>query len=325
MRPTAVLITARGRDTFTAEQAARLEAAGEIRYIDALAPIPPRELAALLADADVAGTTPRSVPAIDGSWIPLVPKLKGIAVFATGTDYIDLELLRRRGIRLLHLPEYSTVSVAEHTMGLLLTMARRIHLSQDRVRGRVPAGTSVKGWELNGKTIGLIGLGRIGSAVASMAAAFGMRVIGYDPDPAAGAGIRAARTSLDELLAASDVVSLHYPSGWQASHSFGRRELALMKPGATLINVSRSALVDDEAVVGAIEEGRLRGYAVDDYFSLRERAARLIEEGRILQTGHTAWYSEEVIGRGYEAWVDHVIRLLGEAALQASVEEGAAG
>lgn len=310
MKKKAVLITAMGKDTFTAEQIARLELAGEITYFKALEPIPAERLVLLLGDADVAGLTPRSVPSIDGEWVNRLPKLRGIAVFATGVDYIDLELLEQRGITLSNLPEYSTVSVAEHTIGLLLTMSRRIHLSQDRVRGRVPAGTSVKGWELRGKTIGLVGLGRIGSYVAELAKAFGMRVIGFDPRPDKGDSV--TKVSMEELLASSDVVSLHYPSSRGGSHSFGSHDLQQMKPGSYLINVSRSALVDDAAVIASIDKGHLKGYAVDDRFSLAEEALarRQIAEGRILQTGHTAWYSEEVIDRGYDTWVDHVVGLL---------------
>ncbi|MFC4778822.1 2-hydroxyacid dehydrogenase [Paenibacillus sp. GCM10023252] len=310
MNKKAVLITARGRDTLTADQAARLEKAGEITYYSALEPLMADELIERLRDADVAGLTPRSVPSIDGSWVNRLPRLKGIAVFATGVDYIDMRLLEERGITLCHLPDYSTYSVAEHTIGLLLTMSRRMHLSSDRVRGRVPAGTSVQGWELRGRTIGLVGLGRIGSYVAGLCQAFGMRVIGYDPylegNPPAGVRL----VSLDELLVSSDIVSLHYPSDWHGGQRFGRDELHRMKPGAVLVNVSRSALVDDAAVIDAIERRQLRGYAVDDRFSLAERGERLIAEGRIVQTGHTAWYSEEVIERGYHTWVDNIISLL---------------
>ncbi|MCQ6561086.1 2-hydroxyacid dehydrogenase [Paenibacillus mendelii] len=308
MKRKAVLITAMGEQTFTAGQRARLEAAGIIQYHRSLSPLSPEQLTTLLKDADVAGLTPRSVPVIDKESLGGLTKLKGITIFATGVDYIDTAWLEKQGIALVNLPEYSTISVAEHTMGLLLTLSRRIHLSQDRVRGRVPAGTSLRGWELRGKTIGLIGLGRIGSCVAELAAAFGMRVLGYDPRPERAAAV--TRVDLEELLTSSDIVSLHYPSSWGSSHSFGASQLSLMKQGAVLINVSRSALVEDEAVVDAIEQGRLRGYAVDDRFSLADRAQQLIAEGRIVQTGHTAWYSDEVIERGYEAMVNNVIGLL---------------
>ncbi len=303
------VITAQGRNTFTEQQAARLEAVAEVAFSSAMEPLSTDEIVARLGDADYAGLTPRSVQVIDESWLGRLPGLKGIAVFATGVDYIDVEYLKHKGIALSHLPEYSTESVAEHTLGLLLTMSRRIHLSQDRVRGRVPAGTSVLGWELQGRTMGIIGLGRIGSRVAELARVFGMRVLGHDPKRKA-EGV--PNVGLEELLASSDVVSLHFPAAWQGEAAFGDRELAAMKPGATLINVSRCALVDPSAVVQAIAAGTLRGYAVDDIFPLGdsdERARKQIDEGRILQTGHTAWYSQEVIQRGYDTWMDNLIGL----------------
>ncbi|CAI6068659.1 2-hydroxyacid dehydrogenase [Cohnella sp. JJ-181] len=310
-RRRAVVITARGRNTFAEAQAARLERAADVRFLSAEGPIPPDELVEMLKEADVCGLTPRSVPSIDGSWVSRLPRLRGIAVFATGVDYIDTALLKARGIALSHLPEYSSDSVAEHALGMMLTMTRRIHLSQDRVRGRVPPGTSVLGFELRGKTLGIVGLGRIGSRVAELAGAFGMRVLACDPRGRGAAdGVRLV--GLDELLASSDIVSLHMPAQWQGPAAFGEAELARMKTGATLVNVSRCALVDPYAVVHAIEEGRLRGYAVDDLFPLAdkdERAARQIAQGRLLQTGHTAWYSVEVLERGYDTWVDNLCGL----------------
>lgn len=309
-RSKAVIITARGRSTFTEPQAVRLERTADVRFLAAESPIPPDTLVDMLKDADVCGLTPRSVPSIDGTWLSRLPKLRGIAVFATGVDYIDTAWLKEHGIALSHLPEYSADSVAEHALGMMLTMSRRIHLSQDRVRGRVPSGTSVLGFELRGKTLGIVGLGRIGSRVAELAAAFGMRVLACDPRERSAAGVR--MVDLDELLESSDIVSLHMPAQWQGPAAFGEAELARIKSGATLINVSRCALVDPYAVVHAIEEGRLRGYAVDDLFPIAdkdERAARQIAEGRLLQTGHTAWYSVEVLQRGYETWVDNICGL----------------
>ncbi|RKP50106.1 hypothetical protein D7Z26_20065 [Cohnella endophytica] len=302
-----VVITAQGRSTFSEEQASSLEAHVDVSFGAAMGRLSEDEIVARLGDADYAGLTPRSVPVIKESWVGRLPRLKGIAVFATGADSVDTEYLRKRGIKLSRLPVYSTDSVAEHTIGLLLAMSRKIHLSQDRVRGRVPSEKSVLGWELRGRTIGIIGLGRIGSRVAELASAFGMRVLGYDPYRQSE---RAALVSLDELLFSSDVVSLHYPAQWRGVAAFGREELARMKPGATLLNVSRCALVDPLSVVDAIDAGTLKGYALDDIFPIGnadERALRQIAEGQILQTGHTAWYSEEVIERGYDCWIDNLI------------------
>lgn len=308
MRKNVVIITAKGRDIFKEEQALRMEEFANVAYHKALEPIPEDMLVSLLKDAEIAGLTPRSVPVIGSSWVSRLPNLKGIAVFATGVDYIDVEALHKQGIKLSHLPDYSTVSVAEHTIGLLLTLSRRIHLSQDRVRGRVPQTTSVQGWELRGKTIGIIGLGRIGSYVAKLVIAFGMRVLGYDPKQMNIEGV--IHVSMGELIASSDIITLHRPSSWEATAQFGAKEIMKMKRGGWLINASRCALVDPEAVVTAIDTGQLRGYAVDDFFPLQKRAAQFIEEGRIVQTGHTAWYSAEVIERGYDSWVDNIQGLI---------------
>lgn len=308
MKKNVVIITARGRDIFKEEQAARLEEFANVTYHSSLEPIPEEVLIPLLKDAEIAGLTPRSVPVIGSSWISCLPNLRGIAVFATGVDYIDVEVLHKQGIQLSHLPDYSTISVAEHTIGLLLTLSRRIHLSQDRVRGRVPQTTSVQGWELRGKTIGIIGLGRIGSYVAKLASAFGMRVLGYDPRQMNMEGV--IPVSMNELIASSDIITLHRPSSWETTAQFGAEEIMGMKRGSWLINASRCALVDPEAVVMAIDTGQLRGYAVDDIFPLQDRAAQYIGEGRIVQTGHTAWYSAEVIERGYDSWVDNIQGLI---------------
>ncbi|WP_256758715.1 2-hydroxyacid dehydrogenase [Cohnella sp. WQ 127256] len=303
------VITAQGRSTFTDQQAASLEAVSQAEFSSAMSPLSKEEIVARLKNADYAGLTPRSVQSIDRSWLDHLPNLKGIAVFATGVDYVDVHYLKEKGIVLSHLPDYSTESVAEHTLGLLLTMSRRIHLSQDRVRGRVSAGTSVLGWELQGRTIGILGLGRIGNRVAELARVFGMRVLGHDPWQQVEGTLN---VNLEELLASSDVVSLHFPAQWQGEAEFGKERFARMKPGATLINVSRCALVDPVAVVDAIDSGMLKGYAVDDIFPIGEsdeRARQQIAEGRILQTGHTAWYSQEVIQRGYDNWIGNLISL----------------
>ncbi len=302
-----VIISAKGKDTLTVSQQERLEAVAHVHYHQALEPLSVEALVELLQEADVTGLTPRSVPLIAQEWIDRVPRLQGIAVFATGVDYIDMELLHERNILLSHLPDYSMVSVAEHTIGLLLTISRRIALSQDRIKGRVPQTTSLQGWELSGKTIGIVGLGRIGSYVAGLCKAFGMKVLGYDTKDVDLMGVE--KVNLEELLLESDIVSLHMPIRWKGQAMIGKPELKLMKEGSCLINVSRAALVDELSVVHAIESGHLKSYAVDDIFSLQDRASTLINEGRIIQTGHTAWYSSEVITRGYEGWVNNMIGL----------------
>lgn len=306
-RPRATIVTASGAATFTASQRTRLERAAETAFHRRTTALGPAELEELAAGAAVLAVTPRSVPRLGRSIIERLPcSLRGIAVFATGVDFVDVAALEERGIALANLPDYSAVSVAEHTLGLLLTMSGRIHLSRDRVLGRVPAGTSVRGWELAGKTMGIVGVGRIGRRVARLAQALGMRVLAADPrSPDEGI----LTCDLDELLAEAHVVSLHLPHDYAGRPLLRRRELAAMRPGALLLNTSRAALVDEEAVVALVADGHLAGYAVDDRLADRSAAAALVAQGRILETGHTAWYSNEALKRGLETWVDNVVAL----------------
>jgi phosphoglycerate dehydrogenase-like enzyme len=307
-RPRAAFITAAGAATFTAAQRARLAETAESVFHARTLPLKTAELARLADGASVLAVTPRSVPVLGREAIARFPSsLRGIAVFATGIDFVDIDALEERGIMLANLPDYSTASVAEHTLGLLLTLSRRLHLSRDRVLGRVPAGTSVRGFELAGKTIGIVGLGRIGGRVARLAEALGMRVLAADPR-LSGAG-RPSTHGIQELLAACDVVS-HLPRRYGQGPLLRAGELRAMKPGALLLNVSRAALVDEAAVVAAIASGRLAGYALDDRLTAREEAERLIAEGRIVESGHTAWYSEEALARGLEDWVENVVALV---------------
>ncbi len=303
------MVSAAGVDTFTPDQVARLRAVADVAFVRRTAPVGAPELGRLLDGAAVAGLTPRSVPCLGPRAIAHLPSsLRGIAVFATGVDFLDVASLARRGIALANLPCYSAFSVAEHTVGLLLTMSRRIHLSRDRVMGRVPASTSLRGWELCGRTLGIVGLGRIGGRVARLAEALGMRVVACDPRRRARSGI--VWCGLEELLEEADAVSLHVPSSWGGGTLLDEARIGRMAPHAVLVNASRAALVDEGAVVRALAADRLGGYAVDDRLTDRAGAADLIAQGRIVETGHTAWYSDETLERGVETWVRNVVSLI---------------
>lgn len=318
LRPTSVagnarvaitVVTAAGRATFTDEQIERLERAGPTTFRQAVRRLSPDELAATLDHATVAGFTPRAAPRLGVDEIAALPdSLQNIAVFATGVDFVDRVALEARGITLSSLPGYSTTTVAEHTIGLLLMLSRRLHLSRGRVLGRVPDSTSVRGWELKSKTIGVVGMGRIGRRVATLATAFGMQVVGTDVSDDVADGVRLGE--LDEVLSSADVVTLHASTSWGRQPRISAAELRLMQPHAHPINATRASLVDERAVVSAIGSGRLAGYAVDDRLgeSVRSEAATLLHEGRIIKSGHTAWYSQEAMDRGSDAWVDTMIQ-----------------
>ncbi len=194
-----------------------------------------------------------------------LPHLKFIATRSTGFDHIDLDACLSRGIVVSNVPSYGENTVAEHTMALLLMLSRKVHQSVLQVRsGRVDL-AELTGFDLQGKTIGVIGAGHIGLHVIRIARGFGMRVLAYDvrSDPFLADLLGFAYVSMDQLLAESDIVTLHCPLTEKTEHLMGRAQIGRMKRGALLINTSRGGLVDTDALVGALESGRLGGAGLD--------------------------------------------------------------
>lgn len=305
--PNMVVMSARGPDSFTTAQLHALESHANLTLHAVPGRLSHEAFQDLCASAAIIGFTRRATIDFNAKLIAALPNLHAVAVYATGYDWIDTAALQHRGIRLALLPDYSTQTVAEHSIGLILSMSRRLHLSDRVARGDLPAGISLRGFELHGKTLGIIGLGRIGLAIARMAQAFGLRVIAHDlsPQPLR-EGIEPAE--LSHLLVTADIVLLASSLKRGTAPIINATTLALMKPDAVLINPSRSALVDNKAVLEAIAGKRLRGYAVDDTVFDTAQLAR-VEYGRILQSAHTGWYSDEAIARGTQAWVDNLASL----------------
>ncbi len=194
-----------------------------------------------------------------------LPHLKFIATRSTGFDHIDLDACLSRGIVVSNVPSYGENTVAEHSMALLLMLARKVHQSVLQVRsGRVDL-AELTGFDLQGKTIGVIGAGHIGLHVIRIARGFGMRVLAYDvrSDPFLADLLGFAYVSMDQLLAESDIVTLHCPLTEKTKHLMGRAQIGRIKRGALLINTSRGGLVDTDALVGALESGRLGGAGLD--------------------------------------------------------------
>ena len=195
---------------------------------------------------------------VNDALLDLLPDLRLVANYGVGYDAIDVEACARRGIAVSNTPDALGIATADMTFALVLAVRRRI-LEGDRfVRdGRWAAGWHVgelMGDEIRGATLGVVGLGRIGSAVADRARAFGMRVVYTRRSPGAGAD----RRELDELLRESDVVTLHVPLTEETLGLLGEQRLALMRDGACLVNTARGAIVDEAALVAELRSGRLR-------------------------------------------------------------------
>jgi lactate dehydrogenase-like 2-hydroxyacid dehydrogenase len=218
---------------------------------------------------------------------------------------VDVDLLSRRDVTLSVLPDYATGAVAEHALAMLMSLAARVHLANDRSRGLADSETSLRGVELGGRTLAILGLGRIGRRLATLAAGIGMRVVGADVDHAArvrAAATGVAVTELDTALARADAVAVTASHRFEGPALLGPAELHAMRRGALLVNVGRRALVDTAAACAMLRAGRLRGYAVDDVVVDPAAAADLVEQGRLLQTGHSAWWRDEVLERGRLKW-----------------------
>jgi glyoxylate reductase len=211
------------------------------------------------------------------------PRLRIVANFGVGYDSVDIEEATRRGIVVSNTPDVLTEATAELTIALLLTLLRRIAEGDRLVRRQEEwalAPTFMLGEGLGGKTIGIVGLGRIGREVARLAEAFGMRVV-----HTRGSG-QYEELPLDLLLAEANVVSLHVPLTSETRHLVGARELALMRQDAVLVNVSRGPVVDEAALVAALREGRIAGAALDVYEDEPEVSAGLLELENVVLSPH---------------------------------------
>jgi len=210
-----------------------------------------------------------------------LPNLKLIATRSTGFDHIDIDACRNRGVAIANVPSYGENTVAEHTMALLLMLSRKVHQSVLQMRSGHVDLAELTGFDLQGKTIGVIGAGHIGLHVIRIARGFGMRVLAFDVrrDPFLADLLGFTYATLEQLLAESDVVTLHCPLTDQTRHLLGRPQFAAMKPGAYLINTSRGGLVDTDALIDALETGKLSGAGLD----VLEGEELIKEEKQLLQ------------------------------------------
>ena len=208
----------------------------------------------------------RSATRVSADVLEAAPRLKVVARAGIGVDNVDVEAATRRGVMVVNAPQSNTISAAEHTMALLLAQARNVPQANTELHaGRWDRGRW-EGVELAGKTLGLVGLGRVGTLVAARAQGFGMRVIAFDPyvstERAKELGVDVMPT-LESLLVQSDFVSIHLPGSPETDGLIGEHQLDMLKPGARLVNTSRGGIVDEDALVKALEEGRVAGAALD--------------------------------------------------------------
>lgn len=235
----------------------------------------------------------RSGTAVDAALIEHGTRLKIIGRAGVNLDNIDVVAATERGIMVMATPEAVSIAAAEHAWALLLALCRRVPLANSSVRrGEWTRGLFL-GTQLHGKTLGLIGFGRVGKLVAERAHAFGLTVLTCDPyvDPDLPRSVNVTLVTFDELLSRSDFISLHATSTPQPL--FGTTEFARLKPGARLINTASGTLVDEAALLAALETGQLAGAALDTFAHEPPTRGRLVEHPNVVVTPHLASSTEE--------------------------------
>jgi glycerate dehydrogenase len=255
---------------------------------------PPEQVVARAVNADIVLT---NKTVLSAAVIDVLPRLRFIAVLATGYDVVDLGAATRRGIPVSNVPEYSSAAVVQHTIALLLELSQRLSNHARAVAaGEWTRAPDFSFWqapprELNGLTLGIVGFGRIGRRVAAVAQALGMRVVAAG-DTARSADSGVPRRALPALFAEADVITLHCPLTPDNAQFVNRDLLARVKPTALLLNTARGGLIDEAALAEALATGRLAGAAVDVLSSEPPRADNpLLAAPNCLITPHIAWAS----------------------------------
>ncbi|MGD9906101.1 MAG: hydroxyacid dehydrogenase [Vicinamibacterales bacterium] len=260
--------------------------------VDATTGRAPAALHAALRDA--AALIVRSATRVDAAVIAAAPKLRAIARAGAGVDNIDLAAAAARGVVVMNAPGATSISVAELTLGLLLALVRQLPAADRALKSGQWVKPAAAGSELCGKTIGIVGFGRIGRIVGRLCAAFGMTVIAHDPYVAAAeAGGEALLVSLDELCARADVISLHLPASATTHHLFDATRLARCRRGVRLVNTSRGVLVDEAALLAALESGQVGGAGLDVFAAEPPIDWALARHPAVVATPHLAASTRE--------------------------------
>ena len=260
------------------------------------------------------------------------PKLKLIATRSTGTDHIDKKECRRRKIAILNVPEYGTNTVAEHTWGLILSLTRKIYPSIDQIKEQANfSRENLCCTDVFGKTLGLVGCGKIGKRVGEIARVFGCHVIAYDPYYSAKdlAGIGFLKAELSDVYQKADIISFHAPLTPETKHIFSRKEVALLKKGVYIVNTARGGLLETKALLEGLQNGLIAGVGLDvleNEEELMEEAEgwhgrklekavleialqnhMLIHNPRVIVTPHNAFNSSEALERIMQVTANNIL------------------
>lgn len=238
----------------------------------------------------------RSATKVSGELLQAcTPRLKVVGRAGVGVDNVDLAAARDLGVRVVNAPEATSTAVAEHTVALMLSLSRHIPTATAQMRAGIWPKKELIGRELSGSTLGIIGLGRIGAEVAQRAAAFEMAVLSYDPylSEEQQARCGAQGCTLTELLERSDFITLHIPLTAETENIIDRAALENIKPGARIINTARGGLIDEAALLEALQDGRVAGAGLDVFDEEPPDNPDLINHPNVISTPHIAGQTVE--------------------------------
>jgi D-lactate dehydrogenase len=276
------------------------------------------EILAEISDCEI--FSGRIYSRVDEGILEKLPKLKFIVTHSTGFDHIDVAACTKRDIKVLNVPSYGERSIAEFVIGLMLSLVKNIHRADRGVQRMQFDSSDLDGMEIFGKTIGIVGTGKIGKEVAKISRALGMKVIAYDvyEDAEFAQQNGVLYVLLEELLKKSDIVSLHVPYLKETHHFMNAETFSMMKPGSFFINTARGAVVDTAALVDALRSAKLKGAALDVFeyekvlFSQEERRDAVghgfeeLKKYNILYTPHMAAHSTEAQHKKLEIIVENI-------------------
>ena len=293
---------------FTKDQLNSLSLLGEIVFTNSDGELPINELLKLSLGADILAPDPTNLGGFEKAKPILtkvmesLPNLKGVCLSSTSFGWVDLDYCKKRSIPVSNIPGYSRESVAEHALAMILNLAKKIFVSERRTyKGEFKL---EMGTELKGKTLGIIGLGNIGSRVAELGQGIGMKVIAYNRSPKS--MDRVKMKTLDEVLQESDVISINTTHETANNSMISSKELDKIKNGVLIVNTVDRENVDENAIAQAIKSGKVGGYAYEAE-DLENTPLAGLENAIGIKA--FAWYTKEALENLYQIWTENIIAL----------------
>jgi len=279
----------------------------------------PQELAKIVGPYH--GMIVRSATKVTAEVIAAADNLRVIGRAGVGLDNVDAEAATNRGIIVMNVPAGNTISTAEHTISMLLALSRKIPQADAHIRSGLWERAKFVGTELSGKTLGIVGLGKIGTEVAKRLQSFGMRVIGYDPflSSERAQQLEIELMELEQLYKEADFITFHTPLTSETRHMVGAKQIGMMKKGVRIINCARGGIVDEDALHGAIQSGQVAGAAIDVFEKEPPKENALLKFPQVIATPHLGAATQEAQENVAVAVAKQVIDALLERGIQNAV------